>query len=735
MTIKYGLLNDKHSWQDPVKDKDLSAPPGGEATGDRYLIATGASGDWADKAGNIGLKIEGGWSFIPPFEGMMVHVDDEDVYYKYTGSAWGIYTWGEDGNRVSLTATGTLANGDTVALNSDGTVEIIGAKPGIDDTEIFASASSTSVSSCFDSNSNKIVVVYKNSSNSGAAVVGTISGTSITFGSVGSFGSGTVDYVSCCFDSNLNKVVAVYKNSANGGSSAVGTVSGTTISFGAAVEFNSGLTLHTSCCFDSNSNKVVIFYQDGGNSYYGYSRVATVAGTSISFGTAVDVDSTSSSYISSCFDSNSNRVVMVYKDHGNSDHGTAVVGTVASTDISFGTPVKFNSTTTFRTSCCFDTNSNKVIIAYSDENNSFYGTAIVGTVITTAITFGDPVVFNSAAINYPSCCFDSVTNKVVISYTADDASDYGNVIVGTVADTAISFGNSAVYEYAATAWSSISYDTNSSRSVVAYRDEGNSNYGTSVLIETVKINSADYLGISESAVTGTAATIALQGSVVTNQTGLTIDAEYFVDDDGSLTTDNTKPYVGRALSTTSLALAESTGVNTGDNAANTSIVATKLDDFTTPDDNTDLNANTTNHGLLVKATAPAAGLHNYVGIANGETAYTNKALFDATDPTTQAFGDSAAVGSAATAARRDHKHAMMASSVYTLSFDNSDLVDGILTVSHALGVQYPHVTVYNNSHAQVIPDSISDGDELNSITVNLINYTPLTGTWNGRVSV
>ena len=102
------------------------------------------------------------------------------------------------------------------------------------------------------------------------------------------------------------------------------------------------------------------------------------------------------------------------------------------------------------------------------------------------------------------------------------------------------------------------------------------------------------------------------------------------------------------------------GTNTGDNAANTSIAATKLDDFATPDDNTDLNANTTNHGLLLKATAPAAGLTNIVAIENGETVYKNKALFNATSPSTQAFGDSPAVGTATEAARQDHKHAMPA---------------------------------------------------------------------------
>ena len=100
------------------------------------------------------------------------------------------------------------------------------------------------------------------------------------------------------------------------------------------------------------------------------------------------------------------------------------------------------------------------------------------------------------------------------------------------------------------------------------------------------------------------------------------------------------------------------GSNTGDNSPNTSIAATKLDDFTTPDDNTDLNANTTNHGLLLKATQPASTFINVVAIGNGETVYSNKALFDSTAPSTQAFGDSAATGSAVIAARRDHKHAM-----------------------------------------------------------------------------
>ena len=81
----------------------------------------------------------------------------------------------------------------------------------------------------------------------------------------------------------------------------------------------------------------------------------------------------------------------------------------------------------------------------------------------------------------------------------------------------------------------------------------------------------------------------------------------------------------------------------------------KLDDVAAPDNNTDLDASTTVHGLLLKATAPAANVLNVVGIANGETAYANKALFDATNPA--ALG-TAAPGTSLIAAHRDHVHTL-----------------------------------------------------------------------------
>lgn len=69
-------------------------------------------------------------------------------------------------------------------------------------------------------------------------------------------------------------------------------------------------------------------------------------------------------------------------------------------------------------------------------------------------------------------------------------------------------------------------------------------------------------------------------------------------------------------------------------------------------------ATTSAAGLAPQAVAPAAGRRSVVAIDNAETGYKVAELFDATNPTAEASGSTASVGTAMTAARRDHRHAM-----------------------------------------------------------------------------
>jgi hypothetical protein len=131
----------------------------------------------------------------------------------------------------------------------------------------------------------------------------------------------------------------------------------------AAVVFESASTSNNSVTYDSTNNRVVIAYVDGGNSSYGTAIVGTVSGTSISFGTAVVFESASTGSISATYDSTNNRVVIAYVDGGNSNYGTAIVGTVSGTSISFGTAVVFESAFSIDISATYDSTNNRVVIA------------------------------------------------------------------------------------------------------------------------------------------------------------------------------------------------------------------------------------------------------------------------------------------------------------------------------------------------------------------------------------
>jgi hypothetical protein len=125
-------------------------------------------------------------------------------------------------------------------------------------------------------------------------------------------------------------------------------------------------------------------------------------------------------------------------------------------------------------------NSSHVVIAYSDWGNSEFGTAIVGTISGDVISFGDEKVFNSASTNYVSvAALDS--SHVVIAYSDWGNSEFGTAIVGTISDGAsISFDDAVVFESAST--NHISVDAlNSSHVVIAYPDMGNSGHGTAIV--------------------------------------------------------------------------------------------------------------------------------------------------------------------------------------------------------------------------------------------------------------
>ena len=87
-------------------------------------------------------------------------------------------------------------------------------------------------------------------------------------------------------------------------------------------------------------------------------------------------------------------MIAAYRNESNSNRGTFAVGTVSGTNISFSSSSVFDTTDTDYCGSVFDSNINRVVIVYRDTTDSNKGT---GTVVTVA---GTKTTFNITAENY-----------------------------------------------------------------------------------------------------------------------------------------------------------------------------------------------------------------------------------------------------------------------------------------------------------------------------------------------
>jgi len=434
--------------------------------------------------------------------------------------------------QTQATASGAITGGKPVVVNTDGTVSGAGGATNSAGTPVIFEAdfdSSDHAGVTFDSNSNRIVIAYYDPENSnyGTAIVGTIdpSDNSISYGTPVVFNSGTSQYVTATFDSNSNKVVIAFRHQDGDGAGIVGTVdpSDNSISFGSSAKFSGGsFVTFTTITFDSTLNKIVIAYKRP-NTNYGTCVIGTVSGTSISFGTPVVFNSAETQFIATTYDSSNQRVVIFYMDSGNSNYGTAIVGTVSGTGISFGSEVVFSSGIARGMSTVFDTNSNKVFVAWSSGIDDTIK-SIIGTVSGTGISFGSAVQIDSnISDGYETgSAFDSNTNKVVVTYSDEGSSSKGTAIVGTVSGTSVSYETAFVFETGSTRicyTEGAVFDSNANRVLTIYVDVDNSNSGTSAVIQTSSTNltSENFIGFAEDTVaTGQPVTVNTKGAIVDN---------------------------------------------------------------------------------------------------------------------------------------------------------------------------------------------------------------------------
>ena len=430
---------------------------------------------------------------------------------------------------ITATASGNLATGQTVALQSNGTIKAV------EQTSVSATAGSATTydsgdrnfgnqnrAIAYDSTNDRVVIAYRDSDNSnyGTAVVGAVSGTSISFGSPVVYNSANTISSAPVFDENAGKVVIFYRDQGNSerGTAKVGTVSGTSISFGSAVVFNSGGASNDNApVYDPDTQKIVNVYKDEPNSRYGTAIVGTVSGTSISFGSEVVFETADSESFTSTYDTTANKVIIAYRDTGNSEHGTAIVGTVSGTSISFGSAVVFNASNTRNISAVYDPSADKTVLFFRDHGDSSKGKAVVGTVSGTSISFGSATVYQASQLfdEGNSAAYFTAGNKLVVAYRINSGDP--EYQTASVSGSTITFDSAVTLGISNMQGESIVYDSTNEKMVVA-AESGSSNGQAQVFSPAyVSTNSNNFAGITNQAINNSASgEVVVEGGVITN---------------------------------------------------------------------------------------------------------------------------------------------------------------------------------------------------------------------------
>tara|TARA_R100000935_G_C2838629_1_gene169702 strand:- start:2159 stop:4699 length:2541 start_codon:yes stop_codon:yes gene_type:complete len=417
---------------------------------------------------------------------------------------------------------------------------------GVLDTSEFQDNNTTQyVSSVYDVNAERVVIAYLNndtSNGTGGCIVGTISGSSISFGSFTTFSTGTqIGDISLTYDSTNNKCVVSYQFNTGTGQSKVATVnpSDNSITFGSAAQFSSESEQITSI-FDDSSGKVVLAFRskEGATEFDILARVGTVSGTSISYGTAATVSDANSQWVSLGNDVDSNKIVFAYLV---SSQGRSKVGTVSGTNISFGNEATFTTNATYISSMAYHDALNKIILTYRDSGNSNYPTSVVGTVSGTSISFGTPVVLNSAygGTFKRASAYNPSLEKVFTVY----APSGGSVIQDlTASGTTLVKGDTTALGQEAN-FECLTYISSLDKMLITYRGTDNDGYATLFVPE-----------LRGSTASGSNAIIDIGSSISTNQTSLTAGQQYFVQTNGTLGLTAASPSViaGTAISATEI---------------------------------------------------------------------------------------------------------------------------------------------------------------------------------------
>ena len=468
------------------------------------------------------------------------------------------------GGVVAGIASGSITGGKGVIVADDGKLIATAGDNSVRGASTLAQANTYGGGITYDTNADKYVLFFVDSgdSNKLKAKVGTLSGTTITWGSVVQASANQSQIPHAIFDPGNNVVVCGYKDLSDSskGKVVTGTVSGTSITFGTPVDVQGGsfqgATMAMVYIPNANHNYAFIVRADN----KGYCRIGKYSGTNSSTWPNANVEFSADSIISigACWDSTANKLVITYGNLAATERGTIIAGTVSASDsVTFGSAQVFDSSRTdVKNNVVHDPIQGTNVIIWREGSNGsgYYIIARTATLSGTTFSFGSEVFIsrNSEGTliksNQSGAVYDENAKKILVAYVDETDSSFtvGYTVVITVSGTTIT-ADSPTYKFqTANEMQNASvfavYNPDLKRNVITTNGVpvGSSGQNAYYYVEAIRksnMTEGNYVGLSQASYTnGQTAKVSVNGSINEAVSGLVVGNKYYVLADGTLST-------------------------------------------------------------------------------------------------------------------------------------------------------------------------------------------------------
>jgi hypothetical protein len=457
---------------------------------------------------------------------------------------------------ITATASGAITANTAVHMNTNGTVQIPTVTARAFGSLTGVQSSSTIRKAFWDSSAKIIIVLYTTGSSQPGARVGSVSGTTITWGTAFDLSESStfdVSYMDIAVDEDGTYVVVMRCSSSPPIRYCMFTVSDLAITMTKSSTSAGYESINTFNVHKTSNNEFVLVYESGSSIK---ARKGTRSGNSISWASGVNITTSFHEFSGeTAYSSSAGKILVPYSRSGFWYRLLTVSSMSAGSEQELYIPDPAYQGNTGNWDC-IQVGTETVIVWEKNNENSILGVR-VATMGSNAnsVTWGTAVDVSNNNIEELSGHYNSVTGKVVVTYkyssnlyyyreitlsgtgnrtatvsaeTQITTSTAGNITGGSVAD---SVTGADIFNLGISGWS--------------YRI---------LAPEGTTLTADNFVGFASAAYTnGQTATINVIGNTIT-QSGLTAASKYYVKKNGTVSTtvDNPSVEAGIALTSTKL---------------------------------------------------------------------------------------------------------------------------------------------------------------------------------------